>query len=459
MKNLWKKLFVLFAAAVLALGVVACGKGKGTSRVGTNKLRISFVEAGYGRQWLVSWIDAYNAAHPDEPIEVELEGSSQMTGEIGTRLDAESNLSDIFIGLTTNWQSWAKKGQLEPLDDLYASEVDPGVTLTDFMVEGVRDFGKVGQNKYAIPLNDGAAGIAYNKTMFDARGWEVPTTVAELETLCNTISAAPGNIAPFSWSGQAMYWDFPVMTWWAQYEGVENFNNFYKFDSPEVFQQTGRVKALEVFQSLICRGNGTAKNSADGSMSKNHIEAQMAFIQGKAAMIPNGAWLEYEMRNNIEPGSIEIRMMPTPVIAGAKTGADGQPIKLNNTMAGDFIIIPKLAENKELAKKFLQFVHSDAMSKLYTQKCGAPRPFKYSVKDITDLSGFTRSCLDIWENSVGLYEISQSPLFQVNYVNKWPSYGQPYGVMITDNESPQTVVNTMYSYVQSQWSSWAAILG
>ena len=34
----------------------------------------------------------------------------------------------------------------------------------------------------------------------------------------------------------------------------------------------------------------------------DHIQSQMAFLQGKAAMIPMGAWMETEMKNSIPEG-------------------------------------------------------------------------------------------------------------------------------------------------------------
>ncbi len=34
-------------------------------------------------------------------------------------------------------------------------------------------------------------------------------------------------------------------------------------------------------------------------MGMDHTQSQMAFIQGKAAMIPMGAWFESEMRNSL----------------------------------------------------------------------------------------------------------------------------------------------------------------
>lgn len=157
----------------------------------------------------------------------------------------------------------------------------------------------------------------------------------DLYALCDTINRLPVNtdsdktndIAPFAWGGQVIsYWDFVVQTWWAQYEGAERYSEYFKYDSVDGFKQEGRLKALEVFENLVVGKDGVPKNSYSGAMGDSHILSQMAFLQGKGAMIPMGAWMETEMRKSI-PDGFEMLMMPTPVIAGAKTDASANPFR------------------------------------------------------------------------------------------------------------------------------------
>ena len=48
---------------------------------------------------------------------------------------------------------------------------------------------------YQIPVTNTLFGIAYNKTLFDKNGWQVPATLDEFYALCDTIQAA--GIRPF----------------------------------------------------------------------------------------------------------------------------------------------------------------------------------------------------------------------------------------------------------------------
>ncbi|MDD3279771.1 MAG: extracellular solute-binding protein [Lachnospiraceae bacterium] len=48
----------------------------------------------------------------------------------------------------------------------------------------------VGEHLYQIPISNTTFGIAYNKDVFKQNGWDIPSTLDELYTLCDTISAA-----------------------------------------------------------------------------------------------------------------------------------------------------------------------------------------------------------------------------------------------------------------------------
>jgi len=48
----------------------------------------------------------------------------------------------------------------------------------------------VGGKVYQLPVSNTLVGIAYNKTLFDEHGWQVPSTLEEFYTLCETIQKA-----------------------------------------------------------------------------------------------------------------------------------------------------------------------------------------------------------------------------------------------------------------------------
>ncbi|MDY3195527.1 MAG: extracellular solute-binding protein [Paracholeplasma sp.] len=435
-----KKVVLVLLSITLTLSLAACGKKKADS--GKERLVIAFAEAGYGRGWLENLEAAFEAEN--ENVDIILDGNPNMTANAGPKIESGRDLADIYFLLETNWQRWATRGYLEPLDDLYEMETEPGVTLEDKLIDEVVEFGRIGDNMYALPWNDGVTGLVYNSKMFRDKGWEVPETVNDLIDLTEQIKTEGAGVKPFTWPGQySAYWNFVVYGWWAQYEGLEAMNEFYQFESPEVFKQEGKLKALEAYETLI----GDQSNSTAGVNGLIHTQAQMQFINGFAAMIPNGLWIESEMKAAL-PAGFEMKMMPIPTIEGAK-----EP-KINNSMLGDFIVVPKQARNKELAKEFLRFMAEDKQLLQYTKDTGTPRPFEYDPTTIEGLSPFILSALEIWKNSKSFYIISKSPLYYGVYVNTFPKSGAPYGDIYLGEESAESVWNGDYQYVFERWDEF-----
>ncbi len=438
------------------LAVASCSQGGGSnSQDGEYQtVKIAFAEAGFGRQFLLDWETDYNNKHPDDKIRLELDGDAQMTQNILSRVQSGKNLPDIIMVLSTNWQPWCVQGYLEPIDDIYSSTVEGGTSaVADYVTDGLKNFGKVKGHYYALPWSVNPCGLIYNKGMFEEYGWTVPSTYEELVKLCSTINTdTAGTVAPFSWSGAvAAYWDFTVLQWWAQYEGVSNWEKFWKFESADVFKQEGRLKALECFQGLICNGDGTAKNSISGAAGKKFMESQMSFVKGEAAMMSNGAWLENEMKSSL-PSGFKMSLMKTPKVPGAKEDT------LYCT-SGDFMVIPKKASNKEGAKKFLAYTCSEDACKIFTKASGGIRPFKYKPSEVEGITDFTKECCELWENSQTVYMTSDSVAYYQNNLGTWPGYGSPYSKMVQEDDTAKDVQDFIYNYVSSNWNNIQAEAG
>ena len=451
MKN---KFFPLLASFFCTLALSSCGKNNGTKVGDAELIKVAFAECGFGSQFLLDWEADYNTKHPDNKIKLELDGDANMTANILPRLQTGRNLPDIVMVLSTNWQPWAVQGYLEPLDDVYSYEVKSGVTVKDYIVDNLQSFGKVNDNYWALPWSAGPSGIVYNEGMFNQFGWKIPETVDELKLLCEKIkSDSGGTIAPFSWSGSVSgYWDFLTFQWWAQIEGEVGWNNFWKFENPEVYKQEGRYKALQAFADLIDNGDGSPKNSVEGASSKKFMEAQMAFINGEAAMMPNGCWLENEMKSSL-PEGFSMKMMKTPVIDGAIQ------TDVNYNACGDFIVIPRRAANKEVAKEFLKYISTEEAAIIFTKAAGGFRALKYDPSTISGLSPFTKQCADIWVESTNLFMTSNNVMYYQNNCNSWPGYGTPYNKMIQEQDTAKVVNDTCYNYVSTNWSKFQAAAG
>ena len=86
-------------------------------------------------------------------------------------LQAESGTSDVIEGLLEDTAAYVQKGQIVPLDDLFAewpdSEQFVESTLAPLTIDG---------KLYGIPYNTNARAMVYRKDIFEENGLEVPTT-------------------------------------------------------------------------------------------------------------------------------------------------------------------------------------------------------------------------------------------------------------------------------------------
>ncbi|WP_418667056.1 extracellular solute-binding protein [Allofournierella sp.] len=133
---------------------------------------------------------------------------------------------------------------------------------------------------YQLPINSSVQGIFYNKTLFDAHGWEIPETIDAFYTLCDEISAQ--DIRPF------------VPCFKYSMEGVGlGFSNRTLFSTAEKREQ----------YALFCNGQASCEGVlepyfavhkelydrgivVDDDFSSSLTKNRHAFYAGEIAMLP-----------------------------------------------------------------------------------------------------------------------------------------------------------------------------
>lgn len=435
------------------------------TKEGKTRLKISFVEAGFGSDWLRVIATHFVAENPEYWLY--LDGDPGLTELVSPQLSSGMNLPDLYMVLAHDWQTYATNGWIEELSDVYEAKPDGenGQTVYEKMSSSWQEYcqaksgGEVG--KYAYPWSEGVSGIAYNGKMFEENGWEVPTTWDELLALCNEIKTdTNGKVAPFVYPGMiGGYFDFLGMSLWIQSAGIAGMEEFFSYGSAEVFNYQkqpgkGKYEALEAFTQLF--GPNT-NNSLKGSMSKNHTEAQMSFLKGEAAMIINGSWLETEMIRDL-PKGFEMRMMRVPYLSTAQKDAEGNFLPINYGMTPDLMIVPKQAAQKELAKDFLVFMARDDMLEYFTKYSSTLRPFAYDVTELKpQLTKFTNDCINIWETSTSYIAVEKGILANNSEVTPWIT-GSPYTLLVygleNDGTTPLRYCKLQYQEAQGNWNRW-----
>lgn len=148
---------------------------------------------------------------------------------------------------------------------------------------------------YAVPFGGLAgSGIFYNKTIFEKLGLSVPTTISELEAVCETLKA--NGYIPFTlanqnkWTG-SMYFMYLV----ARYSGVDAFNA--AVDGTGSFESEAFQYAAETIQKWVKAGyfpDGVNSLNADDGQDR-----QLLYTE-EAAMMLHGSWQAPAMKSDNE---------------------------------------------------------------------------------------------------------------------------------------------------------------
>lgn len=357
MRKRMKQISALFCMVALVLS--GCGGAGGNKKVDntvedTKNLYIMTMDNGYGTDFVTALAEAFEAKNEgvDVHIEVVPNGSEKV---VQTIKDTEGNDIDIYFNVQPNTTAeqvkkvWNGEQALREMSYLYDSQI-PGedVTLGEKVNQSskrnIRYEGRMTEDTsddvyYGIPDMDGMMGLFYNETVIDKAlgkgNWSVPNTTDELLALCERLQEKgcyflmPGGMDGFSKS--------LIPTWWAQYEGYENYLKFYEgigYDpsknrevenSNYIFFQPGRKEALEVSHALVNHETGYATSNAVeiGVSVLNEYQSRFFMSKNNYAFYPCGSWLGNEVKSDsgLEYDSV-VKMMKTPVISSIIESTD-----------------------------------------------------------------------------------------------------------------------------------------
>ncbi len=125
----------------------------------------------------------FNDTHDD--VKLKVTSPNQAMTILKTRLVREDYPEIVGIGGDINYSNFLDAGLFEDISDVEAIQdvkqayLDMDKTLELIPQEGV----------YAMPFAANAAGILYNKDLFEEHGWQIPTTWDEFTALCEEIQS------------------------------------------------------------------------------------------------------------------------------------------------------------------------------------------------------------------------------------------------------------------------------
>ena len=123
----------------------------------------------------------FNETHDN--IELKIDSPNDAMTILKTRFIREDNPDIIGIGGDSNFSNFLDANMLMDISDYKGLD-----SIKENYLQINKDLEFVPtEGTYAVPYVANAAGILYNKDMFDENGWEIPTTWDEFISLCETI--------------------------------------------------------------------------------------------------------------------------------------------------------------------------------------------------------------------------------------------------------------------------------
>ncbi len=135
-------------------------------------------------------VDPFNAAHPADELSVDFRGQD-LDKQLRIAMLSGSGPDIVYTAGPSYVASMAQAGQLLDLDD-YAKKLG----WNDRVLPLFLDLGKYNGKLYALAKTYETLGLFYNKTLFAKNGWKAPATIAEMETLAETMKGM--GLVPFA---------------------------------------------------------------------------------------------------------------------------------------------------------------------------------------------------------------------------------------------------------------------
>lgn len=196
------------------------------------------------------------------------------------------------------YTSWSGGPMIEYIDSGYGQPITAQFEengLNERYVAGAIAQSTYNGEVYAVPyLNTSVSGIYYNKTIFADLGLEVPTTIGELEAVCDTL--VENGIVPFAlanstkWTG-SMYF----MNLAARYGGLEPFAKAVAGEGS--FEDECFIWAGEKIQEWVEKGYFP---EGVNSLSEDDGQARQLLYTGEAAMTCIGSWYTSTIKSDSE---------------------------------------------------------------------------------------------------------------------------------------------------------------
>ena len=283
--------------------------------------------------------EQFNATHDD--IHLTISSPNDASTIMRTRFIREDYPDIIGIGGDINYSYYVDADILADVSD-YPGLADVKQSYLDIL-ENLEITPKDGT--YGVPYVANAAGILYNKDMFEEHGWEIPESWGELIDLCEEIKAE--GILPF-YFGFRDTWTC-LAPWNSLAVDLAPADTCQRVNAGETTFSKEYVEVAEKCLELVSYG-------PEDPFAYGYNDACTAFANGESAMYPIGSYAVPQILS-VNP-EMNIDSFVTP-------GNDDASKNTLNSGVDLMFAVTAECENKEAAYEVLDFLMEDANIQAY----------------------------------------------------------------------------------------------
>ncbi len=233
----------------------------------------------------------------------------------------------------------------------------------DTFLPGVLESWRLGGRVYGLPFAHSCWTIFYNKKRFRELGLGEPRTWDEFFATCRKLRAS--GIAPLALPGVYMRYGDTFLR--SAHYNLVGLDGWRAYNALEAGARTDPrfIRAAALIQEI------TTQHLITGWEGLTHTGAQLALLEGRAAMTVSGSWMVNEMRGKLPP-DFELGAMNFPACP------DGivDPTTLQ-TSGEYFFLFQKGDPAKErLAVDFFRFLTSRARAEAFVRQVDSPVAIK-----------------------------------------------------------------------------------
>ncbi len=288
--------------------------------------------------------ERFNETHDD--IHLTIDSPNEAMTILKTRFIREDYPDIVGIGGDINYSNFLDAdlfmdiSDLEEIGMVKQSYLDMDKGLEFIPQEGV----------YALPYAANAAGILYNRDMFEERGWKVPETWEEFIALCKEIEAA--GIQPL-YLGYKDTWTC-LAPWNALAVGLSD---------PDTCNQVnmGNTTFAAAYRETAEKMKILLDYAEPNPYAYGYNDACTAFARGEAAMYPIGSYAIPQIKSVNPTMNIDSFTFPA-------NDAEEDNV-LNSGIDLQFCVM-KNCENKEAVYEVLRFLYEDEIIQIYLDNQG-----------------------------------------------------------------------------------------